>query len=486
MGDTWGTWAHQTCRNRSNMRSSTAIKKPALGQHLEWHGRKIRVVVRVPPSLKDQLGTKLRRVMETDNPKLAEVLKPTIVQELKAQIYRAKHGGRDDALIRSAMEFRAGYEKAKRLPDPEIDPDDPSRLVDDPEHVKLELAASNIADEIRASEGDARARMFEGIATGNRHPIMLFVDEWLVALQIAPKTKPSYRQSVKTLDEWAKAQDDVPQTLEAITPRLAQRFIEERFEKAGVHPTTANKLLSGLTSYWDWLIKTHRLDADTYRNPFSGRRVAKLKEHRSEHKTEPRPFTDKEVATLLTGIKKQPMADMMRLSLASGMRLDEIAVLRVGRIQDDKIEVRIGKSASSSREFPLPSALAKMLAKRCDKKGSDAYVFSELKDQKSEARGRGAPITQAFLRARKVLGVDDTPPGAKQSRVTFHSCRRWFIRKAVEALEQGATGYTPWTIADVVGHNAAEDGPLKMTMGLYPGKASLTAMRACVDAVKLP
>ncbi len=461
-------------------------RKPSLGQHLEWHGNKIRVVVRVPPSLTAQLGTKLRKALDTDNPKLAEVLKPTIVAELKATIHRARHGTKDDQLIRDALAFRAGYEKAKLLPDPKASPDDPDGLIRDPEHITLVLAASDIADGIRQSEGSARAEMFEGIALGTSHPITLFVDDWLTALQIAPKTIPSYRQAVKTLDDWTKEQEDVPQVLEAITMKVAQRFIEERFEKAGVHPTTANKLLSGLTSYWDWLLKTHRLDADVYRNPFSGRRVAKTKEHRSEHKTKPRPFTDKEVAALLAGIDKQPMADMMRLSLASGMRLDEIAVLRVGRVQGNKIEVRIGKSASSSREFPMPSTVAGMLAARCEEKGDDDYVFDELKDQKSEARGRGAPITQAFLRARKALGVDDTPPGSQRSRVTFHSCRRWFIRKAVEALEQGATGYTPWTIADVVGHNAAEDGPLKMTMGLYPGKASLTAMRACVEAVRLP
>lgn len=44
---------------------------------------------------------------------------------------------------------------------------------------------------------------------------------------------------------------------------------------------------------------------------------------------------------------------------------------------------------------------------------------------------------------------------------------------------------TAWTIADVVGHSN-EDGPLPMTMGRYPGKASLDAMKACVEAVNLP
>jgi hypothetical protein len=69
----------------------------------------------------------------------------------------------------------------------------------------------------------------------------------------------------------------------------------------------------------------------------------------------------------------------------------------------------------------------------------------------------------------------------------FHSWRRWFIRRAVTGL-----GYTPWTIASVVGHKV-EGGKIEgialppgMTMGHYAGAASWEAMTACVNAVVLP
>jgi integrase len=453
--------------------------KPALGSHLEWHGRKIRVVVRVPPSLNDTLGSKLRRTLDTANPELAEVLKHSVIQDLKASIYRTRNGSKSDPLIRNALAIRKGLEAMRLMPLPENEMEAAQRD-------NILIVASNLADEIREREGDARAEMFFGIAHGTAHPILHFMDQWIIASQFAPKTVPSMRQSIVTLDNWAKTKDDLPQTIEAITPRIASRFVEEVFETPGVVPTTANKLLSGLSSYWKWLLKTQRLNPDDHRNPWPQTRVAKTKHHRNEHKTTPRPFTDKEVRTLIAGITMQPMADMMRLSLATGMRLDEIAILKAGRVQDDKIEVRIGKSEAGSREFPLPSSVVAMLQDRAKGKTADAFVFHELPTQNNDARGRGAPVTQAFLRARRTLGVDDRSPGARQSRVTFHSCRRWFIRKAVEALENGAKGFTPWTIADVVGHNAAEDGPLKMTMGLYPGKASPKAMRACIEAVRLP
>ena len=108
-------------------------------------------------------------------------------------------------------------------------------------------------------------------------------------------------------------------------------------------------------------------------------------------------------------------------------------------------------------------------------------------------RDRSAPVSQAFTRERRRLGVDERASEAqRQSNVDFHSWRRWFVRKAVEGLERGAKGYTPWTIANVVGHKV-EDGtldgiklPLGMTMGVYAGEASLEALRACVEAVTLP
>ncbi|MCW2494029.1 MAG: hypothetical protein JWN47_3393, partial [Frankiales bacterium] len=45
------------------------MSKPKLGRYLEWHGNRIRVVVRVPDSLIPAMGvTKLREVLVTDLP----------------------------------------------------------------------------------------------------------------------------------------------------------------------------------------------------------------------------------------------------------------------------------------------------------------------------------------------------------------------------------------------------------------------------------
>jgi hypothetical protein len=53
----------------------------------------------------------------------------------------------------------------------------------------------------------------------------------------------------------------------------------------------------------------------------------------------------------------------------------------------------------------------------------------------------------------------------------FHNWRRWFIRRAVSGLEKGAAGYTPRTIASVVGH--------KVEGGKIEGIALPLGMRGC-------
>lgn len=77
----------------------------------------------------------------------------------------------------------------------------------------------------------------------------------------------------------------------------------------------------------------------------------------------------------------------------------------------------------------------------------------------------------------------------RQSIIDFDSIRRWFVRKAADALDNGAQGFSVWTIAEVVPHaveNARLDRfklPLGLITGRYAGDASGGCHAACV---KLP
>jgi integrase len=170
------------------------------------------------------------------------------------------------------------------------------------------------------------------------------------------------------------------------------------------------------------------------------------------------------------------------------MRVEEICSLKVSDIRGDLIDLRGTKTAAARRLVPIHGGLAATLGRRCEGKQAGAYLFDEVPTPPpSSARERSQPVVKAFTRYRRAMGVDERAVGARQSNVDFHSFRRWFIKTARDALTSGhASGYSYWTIAEIVGHSKEDALPLGMTMSRYSGADAIEATRACVAAVKLP
>lgn len=451
--------------------------RPKLGRSLEWHGSKIRVRVRVPESLRKHFGTMfLRETLPTANPRDAEILKGAVITRLKLRIREAHNGKPNDDLLIEAFSWREAIaHENEQIEDGVLDDEDAA----------ARWALEARMEQLERQQGSARASLFVSVASGVATPLGHLVDDWLREKQLAGRTEAAYRHAVNMLENWCAASKVSP-TVETVTKRLAGLFIKERFIDTGAAPATANKSITALRSYWAWLHQRGHIDEE--KNPWADQGVARHRKQQADgeaEEDEKRPFTDDEVATLMSGITKPVVADFCRVAALTGMRRDEIAWLRVRHISSGIIKVYGTKTKNAKRDVPIHPDLAELFARRAHGKEASAFIFHELPDQKSSARGRGAPISQAFTRMRRNLGVEDKVEGMRQSRIDLHSFRRWFIRKGVEALEQGAKGFTAWTIADVVGHSN-EDGPLPMTMGRYPGRAGVEAMRACVEAVRLP
>ncbi len=455
-------------------------RKPSLGSNLEWHGNHIRVIVRVPPSKREAIGkAHLKEALPTSSPKEAELLKLPVVYRLKQQIAGVKTEAQRDGWVKEALSWRAAIaHEARHLEDRN---EEPWRAV-------LPLALSDKAEEIEDKEGLPRAKAFVQVATGEATPINSLVDDWLKERQLAGRTEAAFRHAVKQLVDWTR-ETDRAETLESIDKRAVGRFVAERFIDRGIDPATANKSITGLKSYWTWLDKRGHLEA-TAGNPWEGQSLSKKNGRGASGKPTKRPFTADEIRTLMEATEGDKlMGDFLRVAALTGARRDEVARIEVRDViigaGGMTLAIRGIKTDAAERTIPLHPALAAIVARRIEGKAKGAFLFHELPEQKSAARGRGAPITQAFTRLRRKVGIEEKTEGARQDATDLHSLRRWFIRSAVEALEEGAQGFTPWTIADVVGH-ATEDKELGLTMAKYPGKASLKAMKACVEAVQLP
>ncbi len=451
-------------------------------QYLEWHGNQWRVRIKVPAAAQRVLGKKkLVHPLHTDSLTEANRKKKFEVMRFQAMIQAAL---RPDAVSVDQLEAEARrFRKlvlAEREAPPKIDYDDPEY----PEGIVRQDEADGLVDrayEIEEKFGPERAQSFYRYASGQVTPLKEHLDAWLNEKDFTGRTKYTHRRTVADLEAWCR-NDSIEPTLEAVTRKVAGRFITESLIP-GRSVKTINKHISALSTYWKWLMKRGHASE----NPWAGQSLAKPRRHLQRKLGGKRPYTDEEVRTLVHGPATPLLRDAMKIAALSGMRIEEICSLRVADCAEDCFSVTRAKSPAGVRKVPIHSALREIVTARLDGKCPNDRIFDELPEPpKSRAvDGRYSdPLSQAFTRYRRELGIDDRPEGEKQSNVDFHSFRRWFATKAHQALQNGATGFTPWTIADVLGHDR-EQMALSMTLGRYAAPSEEQARRACVEAVRL-
>lgn len=450
-------------------------------RYLEWHGQQWRVQVKVPEKARPILGKpRLVRPLHTDSLAIANRLKYRVVAEFQEMIARAlvearrREKQQTDQLADEAFAWRADIEAEKESPE-ELAADGMPRggIVSD-------LLAER-AEEIEKSEGPERASYFYKVASGMETPIMSLVDAWLAErIDMKPRQQIDYRRAVSKFAAWL-TDAKLPGSIEGVNRKFAGRYVSEAMVAKSVHWRTANKDITGLSVYWKWLIKKGYCET----NIWAGQSLRKIKPKGDDQRSK-RPFTDDEVSTLLHGITNKLVLDAATIAALSGMRNEEIARMKVANCTGGMFRITDAKTQAGIRNVPIHPDLRQLVARRTRGKPPEAYLFHELTDPPpGSAMERGHSVTKRFVTVRRKLGVDDRVEGQRQSRIDFHSFRRWFIRKAIDALHKGAKGYDQWTIADVVGHDR-EGKALGMTMGRYPGDAPDAAKKVCVSAVRLP
>ena len=439
--------------------------------------------MKVPKRLRPTLGkSKLVEPLHTSSLATANKLRWPVLAKFKKLIEDTERGringagSSADLLVRDALDWRRDTEEAQRNPELYADYSPEGELIADSEMVMSSLLGDR-AEEISAIEGSQRASLFYGIASGTATPIMLLVDTWLSEKPLKPRQKMDYKRAVAKFDDYLLNRKGEA-AVERVTRRLAGEYVSHKMAE-GVHPKTLNKDVSALSTYWRWLEAKGYLDGNVWR----GQGVSKKTLPKSQGK---RPFHDDEVTTLLSADAPSYLRDAIRFAALSGMRVEEIARLKVGDCVDGFFEVHEAKTKAGERRVPIHSCLEDCVASRVKGKSRKQYLFDELPTPKAgSASERSQKISKRFTDLRRRLDVDDRVEGSRQARADFHSFRRWFVKKASEALLAGATGFNEWTVAQVVGHEGGAL-PLQMTMVRYRGEDSAEALRACVEAVKLP
>ncbi len=423
-----------------------------------WHVQKA-----VPRPLQLTLG-KRKLVRSLDTPHLATAMqrRHAALAVLQEQIDGARRQSPD--YVASALAWRDAFKTAANN-------DEKATFIDLVMDEADELAGGDRFERGDLAPDPAREAdglRFHAIATGARPPLDAFVDRWLAEGgkrgPAKPGTQTQYRVAIQHVFNWLREHGALD--LENVTSKLASDYVEERLAR-GDHPATVQRHVVAASSYWAWLVRRHHVSASPW-----------TKQSVPQQESGKRAFTDEELSALLDGPAPGDLGEVIRVLACTGMRVSELAGLKVSDVSDGWLHIRDGKTKSARRKVPVHHDISGIIASRVAGCKKDALLFecgdtadAGTRTRKTAARP-GHHWSNAFMVYRRELGVGGADG---TSDVDMHSLRRWFITKTANA------GAAPHVVQEIVGHKRPG-----MTLGVYHSGSDDATLKAAVASVRLP
>lgn len=234
---------------------------------------------------------------------------------------------------------------------------------------------------------------------------------------LAPATLRGYRYDLRHFIAWHRTVHDGPFILEALAEYELIAY-RQHMIAGGLRPATVNRRLDALRRLCRWARGTGALAADAARD---------VRPMRTTRNRQPAGLTDTEVHALLraAGASSHGLAArnyaMAQLMLQAGLRVGEVAALRVGDVsmsdRSGSVRIRHGKGLKA-REVPLNATARRALRQHLDQRqapGQDAALFVSSRDGAMPVRTVQAVMTSLARRAR-----------LKRVAVSAHTLRHTF------------------------------------------------------------
>ena len=414
-----------------------------MAKNIEQRGNTWYATLHVPEDVRHKIGkAKLFQSLKTTDKREAEKRRDAIIAQWKARIAAAR--GRSDPFLEAALMWRKEYSENEHP-------------------IVVQEFIEEEAKKVAERRGSEAGKTFYALATGIQTPMDTFFTEWASHLTQAPKTIDQMKKDVRRMiDKFV--------SVEAVTKSAVIEWVKELMKETptrqGYSYSSLDRMFKFCRNFWRYLQEIEK--ADPEKQPFVLPSFAKKSNGSKPKGTDGwEPFEPSEVITLLdaaTEKEDHELADLIRLGMYSGARIEELCALKVTDCTEEVLKITDSKTEAGLRRVPVHSALVEVVT-RLKETSKDGYLLSGLTFNKYGDRSNA--IGKRFGRLKKFLGFPE--------KKVFHS-----IRKTVVTMLENA-GVSENLTADIVGHEKP-----RITYGLYSGGATLPVMKEALERIRYP
>ena len=376
-------------------------------KYLQKRRRQWYAILEIPKTLRQQFGRpRFVQSLETESLSVAEKKVLPVIVGWRRQIDIAKgvYVGTDDELFAAVMRVRRDTQRAK---------------VDGRELVELQMAQEEVAmmealGPNNDYSGDDALFNAVNIAHGKTHLLREHIEEFLASRDVAPKTTDMQRRDLGLFAN--KFQYAHNATRLRVIDWVNVTLGTEQNLSLG----TRSRMISAARVYWDYLEKNKGL---TIPSPLHKVLPPKPKKKtKAMIEAQRKAFRVADYHKLLEGCVDDTLKDLITLAAYTGCRIEELCILKLENVSDDKVEIVDAKSEAGWRTIPIHHHIAQTVA-RLVATSTDGYLLSGLTFNKYGNRSNA--IGKSFGRLKKQVGYGES--------YVFHSFRKGFATQLENA-----------------------------------------------------
>ena len=376
-------------------------------KYLQKRRRQWYAILEIPKTLRQQFGRpRFVQSLETESLSVAEKKVLPVIVGWRRQIDLARGAdiGTDDELLATVMRVRRDTQRAK---------------VDGRELAELQMAQEEFAmmealGPNNDYSGDDTLFNAVSIAHGKTHLLREHIEEFLASRDVAPKTTDMQRRDLGLFAKKFQYAHDA--TRLKVIDWVNVTLGAERNLSLG----TRSRMISAARVYWDYLEKNKGL---TIPSPLHKVLPPKPKKKtKAMIEAQRKAFRVSDYHKLLASCADDTLKDLITLAAYTGCRIEELCILKLENVSDDKVEIVDAKSEAGWRTIPIHHHIAQTVA-RLVATSTDGYLLSGLTFNKYGNRSNA--IGKSFGRLKKQLGFSES--------YVFHSFRKGFATQLENA-----------------------------------------------------